>query len=316
MINTFTNVFIFVVTTVIYFFLAKPKLSVEALYSEDAYKTYSKSAQLMLAIYFITIILMQFFINSISIVQQCGGSVAQNMGIAAMATFLPWFFFMGLVMVCLLLFPGWKSAFSDVIGYFAVSSSANKLLSELLVDSKIRPQMENLGNEGGSAETSPSYDSMPQQPQQNMQMNAVPPDQQMGMSGGGRKEMEEAASAIVKMVGNMSIMINQITPDNFVKWWEILKPLMKEKYQQMPEDSGALYDMKKKLLSLVVTRDNIGEAMWYIYTAILLMSIVSLNIATKGCIKDATQMQADADNVIQTSQENTDKTNSVKYKAT
>ena len=35
------------------------------------------------------------------------------------------------------MYPGFKSAFSDVIGYFYVSSSANKLLTDLLVNKDI-----------------------------------------------------------------------------------------------------------------------------------------------------------------------------------
>lgn len=303
--NTYTNIFLFLVITLIYFILAKPKLPVEALYNEEAYKTYSKASQLMLAIYFIIVILLQFFLNSVSIVQQCGGSVSQNMGIAAMTTFLPWFFFMGLVMVCLLVFPGWKSAFADVIGYFVVANSANKLLSNLLVDSSISSQMNRVGNDATSlAPINPINPILPVQ------------EGNTGMMGGGKQEMEDAATAIVKMVGNMSILINQITPDNFVKWWGILKPLMKDKYQQMSDTSGELYDMKQKLLALVVTRDNVGEAFWYIYTAILLISIVQLKIATQGCMKDAAAMQSSVDDVMNSSQQASDKaTKGVKYTA-
>jgi hypothetical protein len=36
-------------------------------------------------------------------------------------------------------------------------------------------------------------------------------------------------------------------------------------------------------LELVVTRDNVGESMWYIYTGLLITSFVQLTIITKGC---------------------------------
>jgi hypothetical protein len=51
---------------------------------------------------------------------------------------------------------------------------------------------------------------------------------------------------------------------------------MKEQYQQ--DES-----MKSKLFDIVVTRDNIGEAMWYIYTGLLLTSLVQLKMTTRGC---------------------------------
>ena len=48
-------------------------------------------------------------------------------------------------------------------------------------------------------------------------------------------------------------------------------------------------DMAEKqqaLLDIVVLRDNIGEACWYIYTAILLISIIGFKIANKACEVD------------------------------
>jgi hypothetical protein len=41
--------------------------------------------------------------------------------------------------------------------------------------------------------------------------------------------------------------------------------------------------IQSDLFELVVTRDNIGEAMWYVYTGILVASIVQLKINAKGC---------------------------------
>ena len=41
----------------------------------------------------------------------------------------------------------------------------------------------------------------------------------------------------------------------------------------------------------MVTRDNIGESLWYIYTGILLTSIVQLKITTRGCNTDTATME-------------------------
>ena len=38
------------------------------------------------------------------------------------------------MLAVLIIFPGFKSAFSDVIGYYWVSYSANKLVTEILID--------------------------------------------------------------------------------------------------------------------------------------------------------------------------------------
>ena len=252
----------------------------------------------MLTIYFVVVILIQFGLNSVAIVQKCGGSVSQNMGIAAMVTFIPWFFFLGLIIVALLVFPGWKSAFSDVIGYFFVANAANKLLSNLLIDTSINNELDKMNNGSLDRSIVPIATVVPyqQQDKQQQQQQLQGP----GMFGGATKqEMEDAASAIVKLVGNMSILINQITPENFTKWWNTLKPLMKDKYQQMSDMSGELFTIKQQLLTLVVTRDNVGEAFWYIYTAILLISVVQLKVASHGCIKDVVEMKSNVSDLLE-----------------
>jgi hypothetical protein len=65
---------------------------------------------------------------------------------------------------------------------------------------------------------------------------------------------------------------------------------MKEPYQTIPITPETL-DIKKKLYELVVTRDNVGEALWYIYTGILITSIVQLKITTRGCINSPKTME-------------------------
>ena len=90
----------------------------------------------------------------------------------------------------------------------------------------------------------------------------------------------------------MSILINQITPENFTGYWKILTPLMKPKYQN-ENNAVETEKLKNDLFQLVVTRDNIGESMWYIYAGILVTSLVQLKIATRGCVKNVAQIEKD-----------------------
>jgi len=104
--------------------------------------------------------------------------------------------------------------------------------------------------------------------------------------------MMEAAEAILKICGNKSLLINQIYPENFSKIWLLLKPLMKpEMFENI--------DIKKQLLALVVSKDNTGESMWYIYTAVLVTSIVYYNLATRGCVRDAKSIKASYDKYLE-----------------
>jgi hypothetical protein len=104
--------------------------------------------------------------------------------------------------------------------------------------------------------------------------------------GNGKKEYQATANAIVKLFGNMSIIINQIVPTNFIQYWTLLTPLMKQQY-------SSNLTMQQKLLDIVTTRENIGEGFWYGYTSILLISIVQYYIISRGCVKNTQKMQED-----------------------
>jgi hypothetical protein len=157
------------------------------------------------------------------------------------------------MMITLVINPGFKTAFSDVIGYFYVSNSANTLLSEILIDKQIQQQID--------------------------ETNSTPLE---------KEELQNAAEAIIKICGNTSILINQMVPSNFNNYWSILNPLMKRQFQT--DNSETTYK-KNQLFDLVVLRDTIGEMMWYIYTGILLTSIVQMKISTSPCYQSPQQME-------------------------
>ena len=249
--TTYLSLISFIIITIAYYFL-KGKLIASPLgdTSGSNYQEYTKSSLMKLGVYFLAVVLVQFGINASIIVNKCGGSVSQNIGVAFLMTFIPWVLIFGVLIVILLMFPGFKSAFSNVVGYFAVAGPANTVLAELLINTDINKAI-------ASDSSSPEN----------------------------KQALQSAADAILKLCGNMSILINQIVPSNFDEYWQMLTPLMKPEYQ-----TGAP-ELKQKLLDLVVRRDNIGEAMWYIYTAVLLISIVQYNLTTRGCVKNVAAME-------------------------
>jgi len=271
--NTFLNIVAFILITILYYIALKPKLTIDILTDKDAYQKYNKSLYFNLGIYFLLVLLVQFGINAGAVINKCGGSVSQNIGLAGIMTFLPWVLIFGLVIIILIVFPGFKGAFSDVIGYFYVSKKANDALTDLLMDTNIYNKIDKVEDQAPPV----------QEPQEG--------SQQTPQAGGTpeQKALQDAADAIIKLCGNMSILINQIVPSNFLQYMEMLKPLMKPKYNS---DPVSLKNKEQELLDVVVTRDNIGEAFWYIYTAILLISIIQYNIASRPCVKDPAAMQA------------------------
>jgi len=255
MANSYLNIVTFLLTTLFYYLALKPALPYSLYSNKEQYKGYVSNSYMYLAIYVLLVIIIQFMVNSSIIASNCGGNITDNIGIAGVLTFLPWILIFGVLVLILTIYPGFKSAFSDVVGYYYVSGPASKLLTELLINKDIEKKMLD---------------------EQNMT-----PEKKVAL--------ESAADAIIKICGNTSILINQIVPSNFDQYWGILKPLMKDQYQI---ESPEAYKMKNDLFELVVTRDNVGESMWYIYTGLLLTSIVQLKITSRGCSSNPKTMEA------------------------
>lgn len=254
MVNSYLNIITFLLSTLFYYMALKPTLNYEINSNPEKYKEYNSNNNLYLAIYFVGVMVIQFMVNTSILTNKCGGNVAENMGASAALTFVPWSLIFGVIIIVLLAYPGFKSAFSDVVGYFYVAGKANELLTELLIDKNVQKTI-------------------------NADVNATQEQKQA---------MQEAADAIIKICGNASILINQIVPTNFENYWNILTPLMKTKYQSITPET---LEKKNELFDLVATRDNIGEAMWYVYTGILLTSIVQLRISSRPCNLNPKTMQ-------------------------
>jgi hypothetical protein len=254
MASSYLNIITFLLTTLFYYLAIKPSFTYDMSVDPQKNKQYISRSYMYLAIYLLLVMVIQFIVNASIITSTCGGNITENMGAAGVFTFLPWTLIFGVVILILTIYPGFKSAFSDVIGYFWISSSANKIITELLVDPEVQKKID--------ADTT----STPEQ----------------------KEAMQSAADAIIKICGNTSVLINQIVPTNFNSYWSILTPLMKDKYKQPGEETDK---MKNELFELVVSRDNVGESMWYMYTGILLTSLVQLKMTTRGCASNPETME-------------------------
>jgi hypothetical protein len=255
MANSYLNIITFLLTTLFYYLALKPALPYSLYANKEEYKNYIANNYMFLAIYVLLVILIQFIVNSSIIANTCGGNITENMGAAGILTFLPWIFIFGIIVIVLTIYPGFKSAFSDVIGYYYVSNEANKILTELLINKELETKLK----------------------------------EDTAITAEKKASLENTADVIMKICGNTSILINQIVPSNFDQYWSILRPLMKDKYQTSSEETNKI---KNDLFELVVTRDNVGESMWYIYTGLLLTSIVQLKITSRGCSTNPKTMQS------------------------
>jgi hypothetical protein len=282
MANSYLNIVTFLLTTLLYYLAIKPRFTYDISIDSQKYQEYTSNSYMYLAIYLLLVMIIQFIVNASIISSTCGGNITENMGAAGVFTFLPWTLIFGVLLVILTIYPGFKSAFSDVVGFYWVSSSANKMLNTLLIEPNIQNKID---SDMGST-----------------------PEQKFAMQG--------AADAILKIFGNTAVLINQIVPTNFNEYWKILSPLMKPIYQT---DTPETLQMKNDLFELVVTRDNVGESMWYMYTGLLLTAIVQLKLTMRGCVSNSATMEQNQQKyqaVSQKAQAQTEKATSTTYTLT
>lgn len=252
----------FTIITILYFAvpsIGKPQLTLNDLMDDVAKANYYSRTMKSLAFYLGVVVFSQLVLNIAYLMAKCGGSLDKNIGAAVVFTIIPWFLIFGVMLAVLLMFPGFKTAFSDVIGYYVVSGGANDIFGSILMGTDLNDMIEKTDDIGK------------------------------------KNELTKAAEAIVKICGNKSILINQMNTDNFMDIWSTLKPLM-------TPGSFENVEIQQKLLDLVVLKDNIGEGLWYIYTAILISSIVYYNLATRGCVKSVEQIQSDHDAYVEEQQ--------------
>lgn len=243
--NYTTVVFLLsIVSLILYYLFLKPVLDTGILGNAEQFSKYSRQKYIMMIILFFILFTIHMLGNIFHFQSMCGGSITDNIGKVFISTFIPWLLVFGFLMMVLIIFPGFKGAFSNVIGYYAVYRGANEILVKLL------------GN--GTADTIiKESDSKSED----------------------KNTLEKASDAVLKLIGNTGIMINQITPENFTEMWNMMKPVMK------PEMRGSEGDKyKEDLLKLAIRRDNIGEFCWYFYTTILLTIMVKTMLLKQKCV--------------------------------
>lgn len=273
----------FLLITAVYFSWLKPMNKYKSHLVAGTLDEYNTKNYTNTLIYFIVLFVIQICV-AWSVVSATGCDIVKDKGRVVgevfKSTALPWLFIFGFSLVVVLLKPNFKSVFSNVYGYFAVSAKANSLLTELLKNEK-----------------------------QVKEVSAAA----AGASNTDQTTIQNTADAILKICGDTGILINQMTPINFIEYMKILQPLMKTEYgtavlnfdaikstdpdkvfqynnagklNAKGETMGGFQDPDNifyKLFEVVERRDSIGEYAWYIYTALFVIAIVSYNIAMIPC---------------------------------
>ena len=126
--NSSASIVFFLVLTLVYF----------------VFKYYTKSPAMIkiwTGIYFLVLILVQFFINLGLTNEICGFT---QYSVALTTTIIPWLFIFGILNILLMTFPSWLNPFSNTIGYlFTYITGISAFFKEILKDRtmlKLGPQ--------------------------------------------------------------------------------------------------------------------------------------------------------------------------------
>ena len=115
----------FIIITIVYFAvpsIGKPQLLLSDLANDDSKANYYARNLKSLAMYLGVVIVVQLMLNVAYLTTKCGGAIDKNISAAFIFTFIPWVLIFGVMLATLIIFPGFKSAFSDVLGYYAGDS--------------------------------------------------------------------------------------------------------------------------------------------------------------------------------------------------
>jgi len=250
------SIIVFVVVTVIYIVL---KQTIGFKYGD---KGGGKRRNILLGIYVICVVMTQYMFNTQITKEICGTVQA---GTAFWMTILPNTIMFGLLIAIFSFAPGWKAPFSNTIGYlFAYMGGARKIFMSMILQKEYS---------GSSKKRSKSA-------------------AKTGKQQGGAVEKHGDSShykqpLIQEIYDNPSLMINEITPNNF-------DTFMNEMYKNRIIGKGAEKSFSK-LYKLVALKDSVSELVWYLLVGSLVITTSYNALQNISCKKSAdAQLQAHA----------------------
>ena len=206
--------------------------------------------------YFIIIGVLMFSNNAVATQEACGDA---NFYTTLLSTLVPWSMIFGLVSVMIMMFPGWKAPFSNTFGYaIAMIGGINGVANQLFKSKDL---------EGFDSDTE----------------GKIPAKTKL------------AAEAINHVYQDPTLIINEVTPDKFNNFWNLMTEggLIHTDQDWNQTDDGPcvnLADCKKRLYSLVVMKDIVAEAIWYWLAGNLTISVTQNYILNSGCQASAATM--------------------------
>jgi len=203
------------------------------------------------AIYFLTLILVQFFINLSITSDICHES---QYALAMTSTLNPWIFMFGIIVILLKVFPNWLSPFSNTFGYlFTYITGVNEFLTSILNSKTNKSVIEKICED------------------KSLLINSI--------------TLENITEWWNDMVTNKIIngeLVNNNLPEE-------QQGLIKKK--QMGGTSQENNIPFKTLKQFIKLKTNVAEFIWYALTGILVTSFSYNYILNSGCTQSAEEME-------------------------
>ena len=217
----------FVILTIVYFIL---KLT----------STTKKMIMIWMGVYFLALLIGEFFINVSVSSKLCGNA---QYGMAAIITIIPWIIIFGFLNFLLISFPGWLSPFSNTFGYLVTKLMGIGDLLNNILSAKFEKE-------------------------------------------GAPDNMKVAAEALEHIYADKSLLINEITQDNFDTFWSRMlgAGLFKK---------GA-DGFKDRLRYLVRVKDTVAEFIWYVLTGGLVTSVSYNYMVNSECTRTVDELETNA----------------------
>jgi hypothetical protein len=93
------------------------------------------------------------------------------------------------------------------------------------------------------------------------------------------------AEALEHIYNDRSLLINEITQENFDNFWTNMSPLFKPKIKDSVE-------MKKRLFDFVRLKDSVAEYIWFMLTGTLVTSVGYNYLVNTGCKQSVKEIKA------------------------
>ena len=213
------------------------------------------SSQFMIitGIYVLLVIVTQYAISLSAIKEKCGNN---DFVAAFTVTAFPWTFIFGLLYIVMTIFPSWKAPFSNTFGYLVTRLAG---VRTLLIDDILK---KDAYKQGGGSRFYKKVSKRTKQRGGNVE------DDDSNIS-----SVKEMTKALQHIYSDPSLLINELTPDNYDTFWTRMKPLFKSNANEF----------KDSLFKMVILKDIVSELIWFLLTGMVVTSMVASSIANRLC---------------------------------